>query len=330
MSGKNRRRIAPVSRYVGLETLIGMSGRRDIFPFYHLISDKPLPHIRHMYSYRDIRGFETDLEYMLKYFEPIGMSEYLRMVNRPRGKRFMVLSFDDGLAECYDHIVPVLKRKGVPALFLLNNRFIDNHDLFYRYKASLLVERVTGNRAALESVAEFLAVPEEQVVRALMMVNYRQRSLLDALAPVAEVDFRRYLDENPVYLDSAQIREMVDQGFGIGGHSDDHADFSLLEPGEIREQVAASLDDLEERFGSVTRYFSFPFTTSGIPAMVIHGLLDNGTADALLGTGGLKITGRKEYIQRIPMEALGLPAMDTLKAEYLYYILKKPLGKNRI
>ena len=49
---------------------------------------------------------------------------------------------------------------------------------------------------------------------------------------------------------------------------------------------------------------------------------------ALLGTAGLKKTGRKGFIQRIPIEALDLPAGDALKAEFFYYLLKKPLGKN--
>jgi len=331
MSEKQRRNIAPVSRYWNLGMLMSLSGRRGIFPFYHLASDHHLPHIRHIYNYRDINGFESDLENLLKYYEPLSMSEYLNMENRPRGKRFMVLSFDDGLAECYHPVVPILQSKGVPALFLLNNRFIDNRGLFFRYKASLLINRVTEDRKAMERAAEFLIIPEEQVVRALLMVNYRQQSLLDALAPVVELDFQRYLEEKPVYLTGAQVEEMMGMGFEIGSHSDDHADFSMLEHREIIDRVTGSLKDLKERFGEdVTPYFSFPFTTHGLSSMVVHELLDNGHSGALLGTAGLKITGRKDYIQRIPMEALDMPAMDTLKAEYLYYILKKPLGKNRI
>jgi hypothetical protein len=61
---------------------------------------------------------------------------------------------------------------------------------------------------------------------------------------------------------------------------------------------------------------------------VINSLLDKGTATALLGTAGLKRTGRRDYIQRIPMEGSAASALETLQTEYLYYLLKKPIGKN--
>jgi peptidoglycan/xylan/chitin deacetylase (PgdA/CDA1 family) len=331
MSEKPRRNIAPYSRLLNLDVLIRLAGRKVIFPFYHLASDRLLPHIRHIYPYPGTTDFESDLDAMLKVFEPVSLTDYLRKGDGSIKKARMVLSFDDGLAECYHHVIPILLRKGIPALFLLNNRFIDNREMFFRYKASLLIDRVLEDREALLKVAEFLVIPEEQVVRALLMVNFRQRALLDSLAPVAAIDFGHYLEKCPVYLTSSQVREMMDLGFEIGGHSDDHADFSILTRHEILEKITGSLKDLEERFGkSAARYFSFPFTTAGIPEVMIHEILDGGHALALLGTAGLKITGRKEYIQRIPMEPLGMPAMDTLKAEYLYYILKKPLGKNRI
>jgi hypothetical protein len=95
-------------------------------------------------------------------------------------------------------------------------------------------------------------------------------------------------------------------------------------------QVSSSIKDLQKRFDIETAYFSFPFTSDGIPFRVIDKLLDEGSATALLGTAGLKRTGRRAFIQRIPMETYSSPAMDTLKAEYLYYLLKRPLGKNRL
>ena len=86
----------------------------------------------------------------------------------------------------------------------------------------------------------------------------------------------------------------------------------------------------QKRFGVHTAYFSFPFTSDGVPGGVIDSLLEEGTASALLGTAGLKLTGKRSFIQRVPMEKYNMPAIETLKTEYLYYILKMPLGRNRL
>ena len=59
-----------------------------------------------------------------------------------QGKVF--LSFDDGLREVYTIIAPILKERGLPATFFITTDFIDNKKLFYRNKASLLIEAIAG------------------------------------------------------------------------------------------------------------------------------------------------------------------------------------------
>jgi len=191
-----------------------------------VVSDYHLPHIRHLYRYRRIQEFEHDLDEMLKWFEPVSFEEYLK--SEGNGKRRMVLSFDDGLAECHEIIAPLLLRKGIPAVFFLNNHFIDNRGLFFRYKASLIIDEILSDCKSKEKASEFLVIPKEQVVKAIRMVNFSQQALLDELARKVEVDFVDYMREDPVYLNSQQVEELVKWGFEIGGHSPDHSDFSSL------------------------------------------------------------------------------------------------------
>ena len=162
------------------------------------------------------------------------------------------------------------------------------------------------------------------------MIAWDQRALLDVLAGVAELDYASYLRTRPVYLSSGEIKKLLYWGFEVGGHSSDHMDFSGLDHDQMVKQVRSSIVDLQKRFGIRTAYFSFPFTSDGVPRKVIETLLDQGSATALLGTAGLKRTGKNAYIQRVPMELYNIPALETLKAEYFYYLLKMPLGRNRL
>ena len=330
MIDRNRRIISAFASLAGLKTLVKYSRQPVIFPFYHTVSDQPLAHISHLYPLRREADFKQDLEEMLKCFEPIGLADFMGGRRLIKGKRYMVLTFDDGLAGCHQVIAPLLRKKGIPATFFLNNHFIDNRGLFYRYKASLLIERIRTDEEAQKRVAESLSIPLARVEESLHLIKEDQISLLDVLIGEAEVDVDAYLKDNPVYLSSMQVMDLVQWGFEIGGHSPNHADFSKLKPKEIISQVSSSIGDLQHRFQVSTRYFSFPFTSWGIPMEVINQLLEKGTAEVLLGTAGLKTQDKAGFIQRIPMEEFRGPAEKALKTEYLYYLLKGLVGRNRL
>ncbi|MDF1574879.1 MAG: polysaccharide deacetylase family protein [Bacteroidales bacterium] len=330
MKERIRKTITALARPWKLERLIGLSGEADIFPFYHTVSPEPLPHISHLYRVRKPEEFERDLEQLLSCFEPVSLASCLENRKDTRGRRRMVLSFDDGLSGCYQYIAPLLKKRGIPALFFLNNRFIDNRALFYRYKASLLLHRSKEDCRAREQMAAFLKIPEEQLETSIRMIAFDQRALLDALAREAELDFSAYLRSRAVYMDSEEIRELLRWGFDIGAHSADHMDFTLLEADEMIRQVLTSIRDLQQRFGISTSYFSFPFTSDGVPKQVIESLLEEGLATTLMGSAGLKRTGHPAFIQRIPMEQFEADAFEALKTEYLSFLFKKVAGLDRL
>jgi len=325
-----RNSIGPLARKCNLNRLISWSGQNLVFPFYHTVAEQQPPHLAFVYRVRTPREFEQDLDQLLQVFEPMSLTDYLDDRFKQSRKRGMLLSFDDGLVGCYRFVAPLLRKKGVPAVFFLNNRFIDNRGLFYRYKTSLLIDRVRKDCKAMERVSEYLKIKAGQVEESLLMIAYGQRALLDKLALEADLDFSIYLNHSPVYLSSEQVKDLLAWGFDIGGHSSEHMDFVKLSTREMVVQVKESIDDLHNRFGIASRYFSFPFTSDGISRQVINHLLDQQIAELLMGTAGLKRTGRREFIQRIPMEDFRVPATDALKTEYLYYLLKKPLGKNRL
>ena len=330
MNESRQKILSSLSRPLKLYRMISWTGQRSIFPFYHTVSPEPLPHISPLYRVLTPEEFEKDLDQLLFYYEPLSLGEYLEGGKGNAGKAKMVLSFDDGLAGCKQYIAPLLLKKGIPAVFFLNNRFIDNRGLFYRYKASLLIHRSKHDCRIREKLAAFLKIREEQVEDSIRMIGWNQRALLDAMAVEAEVDYAGYQRAKQVYMTKAEVKELLKRGFDVGAHSSEHMDFGTLDPDQMVEQVRSSVKDLQKRFDITTAFFSFPFTSDAVPEAVIERLLEDGSMDALLGTAGLKQTGRPAYIQRIPMDKYQSTALETLKAEYFYYLLKMPLGKNRL
>jgi len=330
MKERIRKTLNPLIRSMNLDRLIRCSGQNALFPFYHTVSSEALPHIRHLYRVLKPDEFEEDLEELLKYFEPVSLDAFLEQREVKGGRRTMVLSFDDGLAGCHSYIAPLLKKKGIPAAFFLNNKFIDNRALFYRYKASLLIHQAREDCRAREQIAAFLKIPEEQLETSIRMIAYDQRALLDALGREVGLDYSAYLRSNAVYLTSVEIRELLAWGFDIGAHSTDHVDFSRLEADEMIRQVRSSILDLQQRFGIHTSFFAFPFTSDGVPKKVIEYLLEEGGITILLGSAGLKRTVIPGFIERLPMEKYETAALETIKTEYFTYLLKRMVGRHRL
>jgi len=126
--------------FIPTKFLIKLSGKRIIYPFYHIISDNPPAHIKYLYPVRSIKQFEKDLVFLQKHFT---VSDFPVKGNNPQ----FVLSFDDGLSEVYDIIAPILKKRNIPAIFFVNTPG-DYHRLF----KTLIFYQVIRKRISCASV----------------------------------------------------------------------------------------------------------------------------------------------------------------------------------
>jgi len=309
---------------------IRRSALEVIFPFYHAVSDQDLPHTLHLYKTRSLAQFESDLDYLCRYFTPVKMSDYVeeKVQGDPR-KPPLVLSFDDGLIQGYRELMPLLLKKGIPATFFLNNDFIDNKDLFFRFKVSLLLEHLPGQpEAELRLAAELLQCGVPDLRSRLLDIHYLERDLTDQVAELWSVSFTKYLTDKPVYLSTRHIIEMKEKGFEFGAHGFDHPHFALMPAEESREHIRQSMEDLQIRFKLDYRYFAFPFSDFGVKDDTIKDLFEQDIIDAGFGTAGLKDDRWKNYYQRIPMELGGFGAKRVLRGELKRRFLRKAIGKN--
>src|SRR5437868_11346983 len=118
---------------------------KTLLPYHHLVSDEDLLHIKHLYAYKSSTQFRNDLDYLLKNFHPVSADELSKAINtgEETPSNSFLLTFDDGFKEVYDVISPILLEKGIPAVFFVNPAFIDNKELFYRCKISLVIEELS-------------------------------------------------------------------------------------------------------------------------------------------------------------------------------------------
>ena len=118
--------------------------RHVICPFYHAVSDTPLPHISPLYRHRTLTEFKADIEWLTAHYKPIHWYE-IDHYERAHEPAFC-LTFDDGLKQFYTIVAPILEEKRIPCVCFLNSAFIDNKDLMFRYKEALTKQGIDWMR----------------------------------------------------------------------------------------------------------------------------------------------------------------------------------------
>lgn len=308
-----------------LPKLINWTGQRVFLPFYHTVgATHDLPHIAHLYQPRTIQQFEKDLDYLLKFYTPVDL-DFLhkkKYLKQPQ-KNYFHLSFDDGLREVFDIAAPILLKKGVPASIFLNTNFVNNQDLFFRYKASLIVDYLKNKGNDSDKTAVQKIAPE-----GVLNIHFLNKNKLDEIATLLNLDFKKFLQEQQPYLTINQIVTLKNQGFTFGGHSLNHPLFSQINLARQLNQAIESTHFAKKITKQQLGAFAFPFTDFGVNADFFNTIFTQKAIDISFGTAGLKQQRYAQHWQRFPMEGTNWEAAKLIKTEYLYYLVKRVFNKH--
>ena len=318
LAKKTSRILSPL---IPLSWLISASKQNLFLPFYHVVSDSPLPHIQHLYDAPTSRKFRTDLELLLKHFKPVSLrdlTEYAQ-ANKEFDEPSFHLTFDDGLRQCKEVIVPILLEYGIPATFFVNPNFVGNQALFYRYQVSALLSSISKEKGFETMRSEVLGY------------NYLDHEKLNALSEQCGFNTAAFLEEEKPYMTWEEIKRLQDQGFHIGAHSLDHPTYHLIPYEEQIRQTTESLKIIDEKVRPEIRSFAFPFTDDRVSKKFFDEMVGpSKECQISFGGAGLKQDVSRFHLQRFPMEKTLAAADLQVKSEYLYFLMKGIVGKNKI
>ena len=316
-----------------LDILIKISGQKTILPFYHTVSDFDLWHIKNLYPIVDTKQFNADLDFLQKNYTEID-SNYLITNGISKNKRTFFLSFDDGLREFHDVVAPILIKRGIPATCFINPAFVDNKDMFYRLKVSVIVEKIKKNpltSSQLNHVKKTLfkyGIIYHSELDFLKITDHN-KLVVEEIAVFLGVNFNEYLLEHKPYLTTEQIKNLIKQGFTFGSHSYTHPSYHTINEDVQIAETISSIEWIKDRFSIKDKLFAFPYTDFKIRKSFFEQIENQ--VDLSFGTANLKLDSVSTNLQRIPMEINGRTSAEKLiKSEYIYFILKKMLGRHII
>ena len=256
----------------------------DVIVFmYHVISEERLPYISHLYQYKTPAEFEADVVYLKNHYELPTWQEFLHRRNERQisTRPPAILTFDDGLSQCFHYVRPILLKHRIPCIFFVCKDFVDNARMFYRNKVALCLERVST--AALQEqqhmlhtvgaafgIGGFSPIGFSTWLRGLEIVN---EDSIDQVCQLLEVNVAKELQHRQPYLTTGQIKQLSADGFTIGGHSIRHGHVQLLGAVELEQEIVESCNFARELVGATDVPFAFPFGGEGLDCQFLNSLV---------------------------------------------------------
>jgi peptidoglycan/xylan/chitin deacetylase (PgdA/CDA1 family) len=239
---------------------------------YHYVRDlarSRFPRIKGL----DAADFTEQVGYIRSHYSVISGQQLVDAVSSgsPLPERPLLLTFDDGYTDHFDHVLRVLERERMTACFfppgkcILEHKVLDVNKIHFILAAApdiaILVDRINSfvdtKRAdhQLPSPAEYwagVAKPSRwdsaDVVYCKRMLqrelpHFLRQDLVDRLfAEFVTSDEAAFAEE--LYMSPEQIVELRERGMFVGSHSYDHFWLNRLSPGEQESEIDRSLEFL--------------------------------------------------------------------------------------
>jgi peptidoglycan/xylan/chitin deacetylase (PgdA/CDA1 family) len=286
--------------------------------------------------YPDIKSLSVDdfrgqVEHIRTHYNVIGAEHLLQAISGERGlpRRAALLTFDDGYADHFTNVFPILDNAGLPGCFFppakcaVEQKVLAVNKIHHVLASTVSTDEIEnrlfelveewGRTYDLRSRNEYRKAAggdhrfdESQVVLIKRML---QRELPKPLREqIVDHLFETYVDVSEevlaeeLYMDLDQIRCLERHGMYIGCHGDRHAWMNCLDPEDQQEDIDRALEFLDTVGTSLDRWIMcYPYGAHD--ASLRKYLKERGCA-AGLATGG-------EVADLTRDDALALPRLDT-------------------
>ena len=241
-------------------------GSSDLGNFFHL----------------DQEDFERQLDYLGKEYGFLSQEDFLKALAEKKPANGVLLTFDDGLKEHHDVVLPILKRKGLWGFFFVSTAPYETgkllnvhriHMLLGKYDPKEMLRALKENLQNLDlSYDEIASFKKgtyksqesgEEATEFKRIVNYYlgddvRTSVLDKLM---EQYFGKESDlAAEFYLTGKEIKSLASSGMFVGSHTHTHPVMSKLNRDQQAQELGRSFSILEN-FGlsQPERFYCHPY-----------------------------------------------------------------------
>jgi len=271
--------VAAALQWSGVNRLVGAAPQVKNLPLvlaYHSVVEDVRPYVgrAQLPNLVSVGMLERQLDWIGRRYRFASLDEIGRQMERggrmPRP--LAAVTFDDGYVGVFDHAVPVLTRKGIPAAAFLVTETVGRPVLQVYDKLYLLLLRAwpllgsSSKRLALllETKDILLRIDDRTmrdpflVMRALYtgLSQHKLRRAVSTLETLVAIEEAEYPELQSLTWD--MVRTMRRLGWTIGSHTQTHPLLTQESAQRAANQVVGSMKTLKEQLGEPIEHFAYP------------------------------------------------------------------------
>lgn len=322
-----------IGRLRKLSDWVEVTGHPLLVLLYHHVGEER-EWQKHLYRAIAPAQFAEDLDLLTTHFRPVSQQEVHHHIQTgtPFTEPVVWITFDDGLRSVAEQALPLLAARNIPCTLFVNPDFVQQTDIMYRMKVSVLLERLEDDTNAIVRDWAASNLPGKgSWQQRLINTGYAGRHWLDEVGAQLELDWQDYGRQERIYLSVEELTALAGPLVEIGAHSLDHPMLAMLPEEEAIHQITGSMEWVQRHFRPASRAFAFPFTDDGLSVGFLSQVTKHAHApDLLLGTAGLKIEKNPNHLQRLAVDVVQARLMDQVVAAYAATRVKQLIGRYRI
>lgn len=233
---------------------------------YHYVreEDERFPSFKFLH----VQDFRKQLDYFSENFNILHPDVFKESILTTKKTDGVILTFDDGLKDHYNYVMPELLKRGLSAIFYIPTGMYDNNKILGVHRLHLLLSKfgseviyhqlidlVANEMLSHAHVEEFQKIPyslqnnDEYTTQVKKMMNYfisyeYREQILDKLMDDFFGGDKEVFDS--FYLNKNEIKQMHDAGMVIGSHTKTHPVLSKLSVAEQQVEIHSSFKFLED------------------------------------------------------------------------------------
>ncbi len=221
-----------------------------------------LPH----FPYLHFDDFRRQMDWFTKKYGIVSRIEFEQWVSGGKVPEGVLLTFDDGLRDHVDYVLPEIQKRGFWGLFYVSSFPLIEESYLDVHKVHLAVGRLGGKMAL-----QWLRKNFPELIKHVRTLPYGIKAYCDQISlddtrfvkrlfnwQLLPEERREVLGEffnfafdgtppawNSFYIDAAGIRKLVKAGMGVGPHGHTHAVLSLLDECQQEQEILQSCNVVE-------------------------------------------------------------------------------------